>query len=124
MSSRLRYQALRGLRRSFSLVLPSSRSQVHLDVFGGERFAVMPLDPLAEPEAYPRVVVVPFPALGQLGLDQIEPVLLFVLLEEDEVVEHPHEGRNRRDRRLLMDRAARRAVAVKEFEDTAGLLRH
>src|SRR6202158_3080507 len=30
MSSRLRYHALRGLSRSFSLPLPSSRSQVHL----------------------------------------------------------------------------------------------
>src|SRR5207248_10803496 len=32
-SSRLRYQALRGLRRSFSLDLPSSMSQVHLTSF-------------------------------------------------------------------------------------------
>src|SRR4030081_737401 len=30
MSSRLRYQALRGLSRSFSLPLPISMSQVHL----------------------------------------------------------------------------------------------
>src|SRR6266852_4230007 len=29
-SSRLRYHALRGLRRSFSFALPSSRSKVHL----------------------------------------------------------------------------------------------
>ena len=93
------------------------------DVVRGERLAVVPFDALAQPKADPRKVLVPLPALGQLGLDQIEPVLLLVLIEEHEIVEHAHERRHRRDRRLLVDRSARRAVAVKKFQHAAALLR-
>jgi hypothetical protein len=93
------------------------------DIGGGEGFPVMPSDALAQFEAEPGVVGVPGPAFRQLGLDELQPVLLFVLVEQDEVVEHRHHRADSGDRRLLMDRHARRAVAVEEAERPAALLR-
>ena len=94
-----------------------------LNVVRGERLPVVPFDPLSQLKADPRKIIVPLPALGELGLDQFEPVLLFMLIEEDKIVEDAHKRRDRRDRRLLVDRPAGRAVAVKEFEHAAALLR-
>ena len=34
----------------------------------------MPFDPLPQPEAEPGLVLVPIPALGQLRLDEFDPV--------------------------------------------------
>ena len=92
------------------------------DVGRRKRLAVMPFDALPQLEGEPGVALVPRPAFGQFRLDEFRPVLLFVLLEQHEVVEHPHEGRDGRNRRFLMDRCACRAIAVKEFEDPAALL--
>ena len=94
-----------------------------LDVGRGERLSVMPFDALAQFEAELCVVLVPGPAQGQFGLDEFRPVLFFMLVEQHKVVEDGHHRSDRRDRRLLEDRHARRAVAVKEFEHPAALLR-
>ena len=61
-------------------------------------------------------------AFGQFRLDEFWPVLLLVLFEQHEVVKDAHHRRDGRDRRLLVDRHARWAVAMKEFEDPTGLL--
>src|SRR6516164_1712588 len=121
-SSRLRYQALRGLSRNFSGDLPVSRSQVHLISAAVKGLPSCHLTPCRSLKVS-LVVLVPRPALGQFRLDELGPILLLVLLEQHEVVEDAHHRRDRRDRRLLVDRHARRAVTVKEFEDPAGLLR-
>src|SRR5207248_2289460 len=92
-------------------------------VVGGEGFPVMPFDRLPQLKGEPAVVLIPRPALGQLGLNEFRSVLLFVLIEQSKIVEHAHDRRHGRDRRLLVDRHARRAVAVKELEDPAPLLR-
>src|SRR5262249_31067548 len=69
------------------------------------------------------VVFVPRPAFGELRLDQIEPVLLLVLLKQNEIVEDAHERRDRGNRCFLVDRCARWAVSMEELEYTAGMLR-
>jgi hypothetical protein len=43
-------------------------------------------------KADPRKVIVPLPALGQLGLDQIEPILLLVLMEQNRLLSTPITG--------------------------------
>jgi hypothetical protein len=50
------------------------------DVGRGERLAVMPFDPLAQFEGQPGSLLVPRPALGQVGNDRIEAVLRHVLV--------------------------------------------
>src|SRR5262249_49135153 len=49
-------------------------------------------------------------------------VMFLGLVEQYEMVEHGNGRPDGRDRRLLVDRHAGRAVAMKEFEDPAGLL--
>src|SRR5215471_11551429 len=92
------------------------------DVGGSKRLAVVPFDALPQLEGEPGVALVPRPAFCQFRLNEFRPVLLLVLFEQYEVVEDPHHRRHRRNRRLLVDRHAGRAVAMKEFEDPAGLL--
>jgi hypothetical protein len=46
-----------------------------------------------------------------------------MLIVDDEVVEHAHHRQHGRQRRLLEDRQARRAVAVIDLEDPAGFPR-
>src|SRR4051812_8607990 len=100
-----------------------ARGPSAFDVGRGKRLAVMPFDALAQLEGQTGVIRVPRPTFRQFRLDELRPVYLFVLLETDQAVEHRRERRHRRDRRLLVDRAAGRAVAMKEFERPAALLR-
>ena len=93
------------------------------DIGGGKGLPVMPFDAVAQFEGQRLAVLVPRPALGQLGLDEFQPVLLFVLIEQNEVVEDGHGRTDGRDRRLLVDRHAPRAVAVEEAQRPAALLR-
>ena len=80
------------------------------DVGGGERLAVVPLHPLAQLESQPRAVLVPRPTGRQLWLDRGKAVLRQVLVEDDEVVHHPHHRPFGDDRRFLVDRHRGRTV--------------
>ena len=106
-------------------VLRASGQQVPgaFDVGGSERLAVMPFDALAEFERQRRAVLVPGPFRSQLRPDRRQAVLRDVLIVKDEVVEDPHHRRDDRVGPLLVDRHAGRAVAVRHFQDSAGLLR-
>src|SRR6516162_1964228 len=111
-SSRLRYQALRGLSRSLSGDFAEQHVPGAFDIGGTERLAVVPFDTLPQLEGQPDVILVPRPAFGEFRLDEFRPILLLVLLEQYEVVEDAHHRRHGRDRRLLMDRHAREVPAV------------
>ena len=56
------------------------------DVGCGERLSVMPSDALAQFEGQVVAVLVEAPALGQVGGDVVESVLLLLRIEDDEVV--------------------------------------
>ena len=94
-----------------------------LDVIGGERSAVVPLDALAERKAELFSVFAPRPASRELRHDCLQGVLRHVLVVEEKVVEHPHHRHRGRQCRFLEDRHARRAVAMIDFQDAARLLR-
>ena len=93
-----------------------------LDVGGGEGLAVMPFDTLAQRKGQLCPLLVPRPARRQVGDDRAQAVLLHVLLEHDEVVEHARHRPIDRLCRFLEHRHARRAVEVTEFENTARFL--
>ena len=93
-SSRLRYHALR-VEAQFFLRLPSQEVPGTFDVGGGERLAVMPFDPVPELEGQLLAVLAPGPALGEVGYDRVERVLLLVLVEQHKVVEHRHQHGDR-----------------------------
>jgi hypothetical protein len=78
---------------------------VALDM-GGERFAVMPADALAQWEGQLCPVRAPQPGGRQIGHDRIETVLFGVLIEHDQIIEHAHHRSHRESRRLFMDRRA------------------
>src|SRR5438105_11636583 len=94
-----------------------------LDVAGGERLAVMPLDAVAQCEAQCGPFLVPRPRGGQIGHDRLRAVLLHMLIEHDEVVEHPHHWPQRRYGRFLVDRHAGGAVEMRHPENAAWFLR-
>ena len=102
---------------------PAQQIPGAFDVGRGERPAVMPFDPLAQFEGQPEPVLAPRPALGQVRNDRIEAVLRHVLVVKHEVVEHRHHRDRDRVGAFLVDRHARRAVAVIDPQDPAGLLR-
>src|SRR6266478_4048134 len=81
-----------------------------LDILGGQRLAVVPLDALVQLEGQPGAVLVPRPALGQFGHDRLHAVLLHVLVVQNEVVKHPHHRAQRKDGGFFVDRHAGRAV--------------
>ncbi len=93
-----------------------------LHVFGGERLAVVPGHALAEREGEGGALGVPRPLGGELGHDALQAVLGHVLLVDHQVVEDRHPGCDGRDSRLLVDRQARRAVAVEHLEHAAAFL--
>ena len=92
-------------------------------VLGREGLPIMPLDAVPQLELQLSPVLAEFPGGRKIGHDRLEAVLLRVLVVDDEVVEDPHHRQHGRDRRLLEDRHAGRAVAMIDLEDTALLLR-
>jgi len=92
------------------------------DILGGERLAVVPFDALAQRKRQLSPFLVPRPAGGEVGNHRLHAGLRHILSVHDEVIEHPHHRPQRRDRRFLEDRHARRAVKMRECEDTAVFL--
>jgi hypothetical protein len=68
-------------------------------------------------------VLAPAPAIGKIGNDIVESVLLLVLVEQNEVVEDGHYRCHHGNRALFVDRHVGGAVAVKDAQRTALLLR-
>src|SRR5215831_10534284 len=108
--------------RSFSLVLPCSSSQVHLTSRAVKGLPSCHLTPSCSLKGQPRAVLVPCPALGQLGDDRLHAILLHMLVIQDEVVEHCHYRSESENRDFLMDRHARRAVDRVGLQDPAVFL--
>src|SRR5689334_19820086 len=94
-----------------------------LDVRGGKRLTVVPLDALVQFERQILAVLAPAPAMAKIGDDIVESVLLLVLVEQNEVVENGHDRRHDRNRALFVDRHVGGAVAVIDAQRTALLLR-
>ncbi len=94
------------------------------DVPGREGLAVMPLHALLQLEGEVLVVGAPAPGPGEVGDDVLDAVLRLALVVEHQVVEQRHEGHHRRVGRLLVDRGARRVVAMVHAERAAALLCH
>ena len=86
-----------------------------LDIPGGQRLAVVPFDALPQRQGQLGSVLVPRPARCQIGDDRREAVLLHMLVEHDEVVEHPHHWPLGKDGGFLQHRHARRAVDAVHF---------
>src|ERR1700724_1894792 len=82
----------------------------------------MPFDALAELKAKFGAVLAPRPARRELRYDRLFAVLPDVLVEEDEIIEHPHHRHDRRYAALLKDRHAGWAVAMKHPQNAALLL--
>jgi hypothetical protein len=82
----------------------------------------MPFDTLAQREGQLRRVLAPRPARCQIRHNRIEAVLRDVLIEDDEIVEHAHYRDTDGDRRFLVDRHARGAVATGHLQNAARLL--
>ena len=94
-----------------------------LHVLGGEGLAVVPLDAFSQLEGQLGLARVPRPALAELRHDGGEAVQRLGLVEQHEIVEHRHEGLGDRDGGLLVQRGARRVVAMVDPERAALLLR-
>src|SRR5262249_8496533 len=62
------------------------------------------------------------PVAGEIGHDRGEALVCGVLVEEDEVVEHPYQRHPGRDRRLLVDRHAGGLVKFRHLQNAAGFL--
>src|SRR6202023_857959 len=60
------------------------------DVLGGERLAVVPSHTLMQWKGQLRAILVPYPAGCELRNDSLRAVQLYVLVEQDEIVEDPH----------------------------------
>ena len=103
------------------LVLALLHQQIEraFHVGGGERFTVMPFHAGAQLEDQLRLIFAQRPALGEFGKDRIDRILRLVLIVDDEIVEKPHERNVRREGRFLVDRGARRTVAMVDFQDAA-----
>ena len=71
-----------------------------LDILRGERLSVVPAHILAQPEAQLGAVFIPRPAGGEVRHDRLQCILRHVLVEDDEVIEHRHHWRDRRNREL------------------------
>ena len=91
-------------------------------VLGGEGFAVMPFDTVPQRESQLGALLVRGPAGGQIWDDRPHAVLRHVLIVHDEIIEDPHHWPQRRSRRLLEERHARRAVEMGDFENSARFL--
>ena len=94
-----------------------------LHVLGGERLAVVPFDARVQLEGELGLGRIPRPAVGQIRHDGFGRIERLGLVEDDEIVEDAHEGLHRVDGRFLMDRGARRLVAMVDAQRAALLLR-
>jgi hypothetical protein len=74
------------------------------DVGSGKRFAIVPFHVVAQLQGQLGPVLAPCPAGRQIGHDRLQADLFFVLVEHDQVVEHPHHRHLSADRRLLEKR--------------------
>jgi hypothetical protein len=91
------------------------------DVPSGERLAVVPFDALPQLEGQVVPVLTPRPARGEIGHDRSQAVLRHLLVEHDQVVEHPHD-RQFGVGELFEHRQARDALGVVDPQGTAALL--
>ena len=114
---------LAGIEAQLFLRLTLQQVPGALDVGGGKRLAVVPIDALVQFESQILAVLAPAPALGKIGDDIVESILLLVLVEQDEVVENGHDRRHDRNRALFVDRHVGGAVAVKDAQRATLLLR-
>ena len=94
-----------------------------LDVPRRERLAVMPLDALTQLEGQPGAVLAPGPLGCQIRNDRLKAGLLHALVEQHQIVEHPHHRPHRKGGRLLQDGHGGRAVWGVDLEDPSRLLR-
>ena len=117
------YQIARGfLRKSSAVSLPVSLFQVHCTSLAVNGLPSCHFTPWRSLNVSLVLVVVPGPALGQVGNDGLGRVELLALVEHHQVVEDRHERLHRRDGRFLVDGAARQIVAVVDAERAALLL--
>ena len=93
-----------------------------IDVIRSERSAVVPFDTVAQPERYRGAVLVPAPTGRQIRDDRIEPALLHMLVEHDQVVEHRHQRPCGQRVHPVNHRQVRRTVPQMYPEDAASLL--
>jgi hypothetical protein len=98
------------LTRSLSFAFAEQQVPGAFDVRGGERLAVVPIDPLAQREGQLGPVFTPRPSGRQIRHHRCDAVLLYVLVEHDEVVEDPHRRARRDGVDLLVHRQAWRRV--------------
>jgi len=92
------------------------------DVLGREGLAVMPFDAVTQREGQLGALFVRRPTGGQIRDDRARAVLRHVLIVDDEIIETPHHRPQCRGRRFLEERHARRAVEMRNLEDTARFL--
>ena len=93
------------------------------DVLGGERLAVMPLDALTQLEGEPHAVLAPRPRGREIRDDRLEADLFNALVEQRQIIEHPHHRPDGEDGGFLQDGHGGRAVRQVDPERAAGLLR-
>ena len=96
--------------RSFSLDLPCSRSQVHLTSLAVNGLPSCHLTPWRNGKVSSVPSSLHDQPVARSGTIELQAVLLDVLIEHDEIVEHAHHRPLGVDGRLLVDRHARRAV--------------
>ena len=91
------------------------------DVPGGERLAVVPFDAAAQLEGQIGALLVPRPPRRQIGNNRLQAVLSHMLVEHDQIVEHPH-YRQFGVGKLLEHRQARHTLGVVHPQSAAALL--
>jgi hypothetical protein len=74
-------------------------------------------------KADPHKVIVPLPARGQLGLDQIGPILLLVLMEQNRLLNTPITGATAEIVASSWIDPSAGLSRLKEFEVVAALMR-
>jgi hypothetical protein len=82
----------------------------------------MPFDTLPQRESQLGPFLVRGPARGQLWNNRPHAVLCDMLIVQDEIIEYPHDRPQRRSRRLLEERHARRAIEMGDFKNAPCLL--
>ena len=112
-----------GIYAEFASRLAEQHVPGALDVLGGERMPVMPMNTLAQVKGQFSAVLVPRPVGGEVRHDRSEGVLRGMLVENDEVVEHRHHWRDGRNRHFFERRHAGRAVAMGNLENASRFLR-
>src|SRR5262249_36596225 len=118
-SSRLRYHDLRGLRRSLSLDLPVSRSQVHLTSLAVKGLPSCHLTPSRNGKVSSVPSSLHDQPVARSGTIDCKLFLFYVLVEHDEVIEHRHHRPRRNRIHFLVHRQARRRVKGVHSQNTA-----